>query len=1238
MTELNRIEQAIKEIDPATFQKLCDEYERIECKAKGMDVSLVPLGSEDGKNKTTKGTPDSYIITSDGKYILMEYTSQEKKILQKVKDDLSKIGNSDIDKNKIEEIKYFSATSDIEPEDIQAIQKFLKKKKIKFEFVSNHRLATDISDKYRSLAEGYLGFVLKPRQLMTAKEFEKDFNGQYTGASTYSYFAYRKDELEQLNNKLQNKNVVILTGPTGVGKTRLAYEYIKKYGDQVFFVNNVFDINALISEIQSYIEDSSLKAIVFDDANRINDLEKIFQAFQRRLKKSDIKIILTVRSYAKNDIYKELSCLANVDILELTQLSAIQIRECIEKIYNIKDDIVLDRIGAISYGNLRFALLSAKVFNKNHKLSDISDFSQVFQQLLGNILPKNHLDTDSDRLISLGIIAFLKHFDITKIGYYKPILEKLKISEKEFKENVDVFTQKELINVVNHRYVFFEDQVICSYVLKIVFLDQRLIPLDFMINTYFKYIANIVRDNVQILGGFFQNEENNRYVVQQVKKSFQFFHDQDEILYLQFVSMFCSYDINSSVSLVLAKIKKVKPQKTDIDDKIGCTPFLYDSLLEIIGGISYKEPKLAVQLFYKYLVKVPQKISQFKSAVNEFWSIRFNTFRVYKFAQQIALINELIKHFPEKAAQQLFLAIVSDFLKLTFQTANEIPNEKAIIIMQDFAAFKTPEYVKFRQNIWKGLMSLTDQKTNYRGIKHILTDYSRNLRLTIINKPNSVHDVIENDKRYLVKIIPILFSSSNLTDCEVVADIVESFNKLDIGMPSLKKFSTNSTFKFYQKLSIQLHSKDFDESKFIKEFSEKLRLLKQLVDLLEKIDNGITAYEISDILKSLIKDIEENHLDVAEIILKSKKTVEYVNIQFFNYLFKEFELKKIIDLIQDANVDHQDLLWYYFFSNIPCDKVNKETFNMLKQWLNHETEEDVGNTINRNILFAQKFNRVNEHALEECCIIVWSKGEKFRKIYFRYVSLDEKQSSVLVKSFENIALLEDIYLFILKRNSQYGDYSGHIFKNLYKKDTDFLIRYIDDILIPQIKDSYLVRNKYELVNLIASYYGQTVLGTIWDYIYQTKQPVIQMAYIRFLVSQLDNVQNNVSKQIDKWLTTLIQKNDDDTIKLQIIFDGLSDCDDLSIYHRYIKVLILTKPSSNFFNKIHLDKCSLSWDVSEAGIKEVFGKEIEQLQKLSKWTGQLGLDYFEYKRIIDQRAEVLQKELRDLLDRLDAGID
>ena len=64
--------------------------------------------------------------------------------------------------------------------------------------------------------------------------------------------------------------------------------------------------------------------------------------------------------------------------------------------------------------------------------------------------------------------------------------------------------------------------------------------------------------------------------------------------------------------------------------------------------------------------------------------------------------------------------------------------------MQNFPAFKTPEYVKFRENIWQGLISLANQKTNHKTIKHLIADYSRNLRLTIINNSNSVHSKLSN--------------------------------------------------------------------------------------------------------------------------------------------------------------------------------------------------------------------------------------------------------------------------------------------------------------------------------------------------------------------------------------------------------------------------------------------------------------------------------------------------------------
>ena len=65
--------------------------------------------------------------------------------------------------------------------------------------------------------------------------------------------------------------------------------------------------------------------------------------------------------------------------------------------------------------------------------------------------------------------------------------------------------------------------------------------------------------------------------------------------------------------------------------------------------------------------------------------------------------------------------------------------------------------------------------------------------------------------------------------------------------------------------------------------------------------------------------------------------------------------------------------------------------------------------------------------------------------------------------------------------------------------------------------------------------------------------------------------------------------------------------------------------------------------TELILKKLFfdsGEASELLKRLLVITAKdcLDLENLEYKKIIDQRIEVIQKELKDLLDRLDAGID
>ena len=69
MSKINIIQNAIKELEGGSFQKLFDAY----LYKKYKFTNIQTLGVQDGTNKTTKGTPDSFVVEDDGKYILIMY-------------------------------------------------------------------------------------------------------------------------------------------------------------------------------------------------------------------------------------------------------------------------------------------------------------------------------------------------------------------------------------------------------------------------------------------------------------------------------------------------------------------------------------------------------------------------------------------------------------------------------------------------------------------------------------------------------------------------------------------------------------------------------------------------------------------------------------------------------------------------------------------------------------------------------------------------------------------------------------------------------------------------------------------------------------------------------------------------------------------------------------------------------------------------------------------------------------
>ena len=68
---LQEVENAIRVMNQAAFQELGDLF--MISRDKNYNA-FICTGSLYGKQKTTKGTPDTFIHTHDGKYIMVEYS------------------------------------------------------------------------------------------------------------------------------------------------------------------------------------------------------------------------------------------------------------------------------------------------------------------------------------------------------------------------------------------------------------------------------------------------------------------------------------------------------------------------------------------------------------------------------------------------------------------------------------------------------------------------------------------------------------------------------------------------------------------------------------------------------------------------------------------------------------------------------------------------------------------------------------------------------------------------------------------------------------------------------------------------------------------------------------------------------------------------------------------------------------------------------------------------------------
>ena len=325
MTKINQIQNALRELDGGSFQKLADAY----LHKKGYD-RINPLGSVIGTDKTRKGTPDTFISLPNGKYVFVEYTTQQSEICEKFKKDLVKCfdkAKTSIPVEMIGEV-ILCHTSNLSAEEELTLAKECQKHGINLSIFGIGPISHNLCLYYPGLAKEHLGIEIDTGQILPPDEFVAAYNKSKVVAPLDTGFHFREEKIDEVLQELETGNLVIVSGKPGVGKSRFALECCKRFsekheGYRVYCVLNLDQ--DLFQDLRVYFSEPGNFLILVDDANRISRFEYVVNLIQLQRDNQHLKVIATVRDYALGTVMEAVRPLdiekpIKLQIMEDTQI------------------------------------------------------------------------------------------------------------------------------------------------------------------------------------------------------------------------------------------------------------------------------------------------------------------------------------------------------------------------------------------------------------------------------------------------------------------------------------------------------------------------------------------------------------------------------------------------------------------------------------------------------------------------------------------------------------------------------------------------------------------------------------------------------------------------------------------------------------------------------------------------------------------------------------------------------
>lgn len=793
---LKLIEQQLLSIDSAAFQNLCDVYLSLR---EHEFSSINRTGSQFGKQKTIKGTPDTFFRLADGRLRYVEYTTQANGLVDKIKEDIDKCldyNKTGVPANQVNKI-IICFNSRITVAEETAITQHAVSKSIRIELIGLDWLALEIYSKYLILAKDILGIPLDTGQLLPLQNFIDEYNNKAGKLSTPldNIFLHRMQELAEMESILATNDLIIISGFPGVGKTKLALEAL----DRFLSANKDYSAFAVSKKDQDISEDLIIHlqqeqnyVLLVDDANRqLLNFKQILGIFKEK-RKGNIKLVITVRDYALNDVMNECYEFDPHKIV-LKKFSDSEITDLINSdSFEIRNPKYQKRIVEVADGNARLAVMAARIAKQKQEFFLLGDVSDLYDSYFQTFIKDFDLFGNKILIKTLGIISFFFTIDRSNKEFIEIVLKKFDLDYHDFNEAIDELEKRELLEVqYNHARV--AEQVMATYFFYKVFIKDETLSFKTLLFTFFPTWINRFSDTIIPSNNSFGYDSVLEKINGTLDEYLNTIYSEEEKV-LQFFTLFWFYKREETLNYFHQKIKQFpEPEKPIYDSKYATNDFVWDrdKTLDFLANLfnHYTESFIpALELAFEYCRKKPESLPELIRRIRERLLFDDDDHR-YDFLRQVGLFKLLISKFQDKQPHyvEAFFALAATFLSHHFQITKGGRNHSITSYQYPLPFYDVT--IDFRKSIWTTLFD------NYKSYPKEVLSILKNFRP---GYKEAIPEILEFDLSFILPFIESNLDTTSFEHIHLIHEFVSMLNREKL------------IDKSYQNLKAKFNSKEYE--------------------------------------------------------------------------------------------------------------------------------------------------------------------------------------------------------------------------------------------------------------------------------------------------------------------------------------------------------------------------------------------------------------------------------------------